>query len=58
MNEYISFSDQVFGEQSRQQIIYETCIQGLLEGTFEGYNATVLAYGQVKKSSIQENELN
>lgn len=26
--------------------IYRTCVQPLVEGFFEGYNATILAYGQ------------
>ncbi|XP_035660434.1 kinesin-like protein KIF21A isoform X4 [Branchiostoma floridae] len=38
--------DYVFDTNSQQERIYESCIQPLIEGCFEGYNATVLAYGQ------------
>ncbi|XP_066268294.1 kinesin-like protein KIF21A isoform X2 [Branchiostoma lanceolatum] len=38
--------DYVFDTNSYQERIYEACIQPLIEGCFEGYNATVLAYGQ------------
>ncbi|XP_078664558.1 kinesin-like protein KIF21A isoform X2 [Branchiostoma floridae x Branchiostoma belcheri] len=38
--------DYVFDTDSHQDRIYEACIQPLIEGCFEGYNATVLAYGQ------------
>jgi len=39
--------DHVFDQNSKQQAIYEQCVKELVDGTFEGYNATVLAYGQV-----------
>ncbi|CAJ0569772.1 unnamed protein product, partial [Mesorhabditis spiculigera] len=38
--------DNVFDTQSQQMEIYEKCIEKLVEGTFDGFNATVLAYGQ------------
>ncbi|XP_048356999.1 kinesin-like protein KIF21A isoform X3 [Sphaerodactylus townsendi] len=38
--------DYVFDIESRQEDIYVQCIEKLIEGCFEGYNATVFAYGQ------------
>ncbi|XP_060100739.1 kinesin-like protein KIF21A isoform X11 [Heteronotia binoei] len=38
--------DYVFDIESRQEEIYIHCIEKLIEGCFEGYNATVFAYGQ------------
>lgn len=38
--------DYVFDRESDQCGIYESCVNRLVEGTLEGYNATVLAYGQ------------
>ncbi|XP_041836673.1 kinesin-like protein KIF21B isoform X2 [Melanotaenia boesemani] len=38
--------DFVFDIDSEQQHIYQTCVYKLIEGCFEGYNATVFAYGQ------------
>ncbi|XP_028393675.1 kinesin-like protein KIF21A isoform X2 [Dendronephthya gigantea] len=38
--------DLVFDITSKQFEVYRDCIEGLIEGCFEGYNATVLAYGQ------------
>ncbi|KAG7472612.1 hypothetical protein MATL_G00110520 [Megalops atlanticus] len=38
--------DFVFDMGAQQQQIYSACVQKLVEGCFEGYNATVLAYGQ------------
>ncbi|XP_069905751.1 kinesin-like protein KIF21A isoform X20 [Oryctolagus cuniculus] len=38
--------DYVFDIDSQQQQIYTQCIEKLIEGCFEGYNATVFAYGQ------------
>nr|XP_056703205.1 kinesin-like protein KIF21A isoform X9 [Euleptes europaea] len=38
--------DYVFDIESRQEEIYIQCIEKLIEGCFEGYNATVFAYGQ------------
>ncbi|GLB33540.1 putative TRAFAC class myosin-kinesin ATPase superfamily protein [Lyophyllum shimeji] len=37
--------DKVFGHEARQQDVYEATAQPLLEGLFNGYNATVFAYG-------------
>lgn len=44
--------DYTFDTDSRQDTIYETCVKELVEGTFDGYNATVLAYGQVSFLNI------
>ncbi|NWY67027.1 KI21B protein, partial [Erithacus rubecula] len=38
--------DFVFDLDTWQERIYSTCMGKLIEGCFEGYNATVLAYGQ------------
>ncbi|XP_077026621.1 kinesin-like protein KIF21A isoform X2 [Tamandua tetradactyla] len=38
--------DYVFDIDSQQEQIYLQCIDKLIEGCFEGYNATVFAYGQ------------
>nr|XP_045584497.1 kinesin-like protein KIF21A [Procambarus clarkii] len=38
--------DYVFDMGTNQSQVYTTCVEGLVEGCFEGYNATVLAYGQ------------
>ncbi|XP_005570632.1 kinesin-like protein KIF21A isoform X18 [Macaca fascicularis] len=38
--------DYVFDIDSQQEQIYIQCIEKLIEGCFEGYNATVFAYGQ------------
>ncbi|XP_048222540.1 kinesin-like protein KIF21A isoform X2 [Perognathus longimembris pacificus] len=38
--------DYVFDIDSQQEQIYNQCIEKLIEGCFEGYNATVFAYGQ------------
>ncbi|KAM6437074.1 kinesin-like protein KIF21A isoform 4-T4 [Liasis olivaceus] len=38
--------DYVFDIESQQEEIYLQCIEKLIEGCFEGYNATVFAYGQ------------
>ncbi|XP_077451930.1 kinesin-like protein KIF21A isoform X4 [Stigmatopora argus] len=38
--------DYVFDMDSQQDAIYQTCTEKLIDGCFEGYNATVFAYGQ------------
>lgn len=37
--------DRVFNHEARQQDVYEATAQPLLKGLFDGYNATVFAYG-------------
>jgi len=37
--------DKVFNHEARQQDVYEATAQPLLKGLFDGYNATVFAYG-------------
>ncbi|KAG6911740.1 hypothetical protein DXG01_007990 [Tephrocybe rancida] len=37
--------DRVFGHEARQHEVYESTSQPLLKGLFDGYNATVFAYG-------------
>ncbi|XP_056413585.1 kinesin-like protein KIF21B isoform X2 [Hyla sarda] len=38
--------DYVFDMDTEQVKVYDICARGLVEGCFQGYNATVLAYGQ------------
>ncbi|XP_038561743.1 kinesin-like protein KIF21A isoform X2 [Micropterus salmoides] len=38
--------DYMFDMDSQQEDLYTTCTEKLIEGCFEGYNATVFAYGQ------------
>uniref|UniRef100_A0A3Q3N2D8 Kinesin family member 21A n=1 Tax=Mastacembelus armatus TaxID=205130 RepID=A0A3Q3N2D8_9TELE len=38
--------DYLFDMDSQQDAIYTTCTEKLIDGCFEGYNATVFAYGQ------------
>ena len=38
--------ENVFNESTKQHELYEICVQGMVEGCFRGYNATILAYGQ------------
>uniref|UniRef100_A0A8C7GBA3 Kinesin family member 21A n=1 Tax=Oncorhynchus kisutch TaxID=8019 RepID=A0A8C7GBA3_ONCKI len=38
--------DYVFDMDSQQESIYTHCTEKLIEGCFEGYNATIFAYGQ------------
>ncbi|XP_056603911.1 kinesin-like protein KIF21A isoform X1 [Triplophysa dalaica] len=38
--------DYVFDIDSQQEDIYCNCTENLIEGCFEGYNATIFAYGQ------------
>lgn len=39
--------DHVFGQRSTQGDVYAQAVRLLVDSFFEGYNATVLAYGQV-----------
>ncbi|XP_031162074.1 kinesin-like protein KIF21A [Sander lucioperca] len=38
--------DHVFDMDTQQESIYTHCTESLIEGCFEGYNATIFAYGQ------------
>ncbi|XP_076346255.1 kinesin-like protein KIF21A isoform X3 [Tachypleus tridentatus] len=38
--------DSVFDMPTLQETVYNTCVKNLINGCFEGYNATVFAYGQ------------
>nr|XP_055047095.1 kinesin-like protein KIF21A isoform X3 [Misgurnus anguillicaudatus] len=38
--------DYVLDMDSQQDVIYSNCTEKLIEGCFEGYNATIFAYGQ------------
>lgn len=37
-----------FEPSAHQQEVYETCVKMLVDAALDGYNATVLAYGQVR----------
>lgn len=39
--------DFVYDMDTQQEEIYLKCVEQLIDGCLEGYNATVLAYGQV-----------
>uniref|UniRef100_A0A915D946 Kinesin-like protein n=1 Tax=Ditylenchus dipsaci TaxID=166011 RepID=A0A915D946_9BILA len=45
VDKYFTF-DHVFDERTGQEEVFERCVKQLVEGTFDGYNATILAYGQ------------
>ncbi|CAD6199989.1 unnamed protein product [Caenorhabditis auriculariae] len=38
--------DYIFDQPTPQHAVFEGCVERLVEGLFDGYNATVLAYGQ------------
>ncbi|KAM7378053.1 hypothetical protein PAMA_013111 [Pampus argenteus] len=38
--------DYVFDMDTQQETIYSHCTESLIDGCFEGYNATIFAYGQ------------
>lgn len=38
--------DYLFDMDSHQDAIFTTCTEKLIDGCFEGYNATIFAYGQ------------
>jgi hypothetical protein len=38
--------DHVFGADTEQRDIYDTRVQALVDSCLEGYNATILAYGE------------
>ena len=42
--------DYVFGEESSQEQVFEEACAPLVQRCFQGYNATVFAYGQVRAS--------
>lgn len=44
--------DYVFDVESMQSDVYDKCVETLVEGALRGYNATVLAYGQVRRPRL------
>lgn len=44
--------DYVYDVSSLQSEIYGSCVERLVDGALKGYNATVLAYGQVNVLSM------
>ena len=41
--------DCILSSKTTQDEVYKRCVSGLVKGCFEGYNATVFAYGQTGK---------
>lgn len=37
--------DASFGQDSTQEAVFNRCVKNLVLGCFQGFNATVLAYG-------------
>ena len=46
VGEKIFMFDDLYDEHVTQRDVYRQCIASLIDGCFEGFNATVLAYGQ------------
>lgn len=44
--------DYLFDVDSTQSEIYQSCVERLVDGSMRGYNATVLAYGQVRPTGF------
>lgn len=38
--------DYVFGQETHQALVYDSCVSSLIPKLFEGFNVTILAYGQ------------
>lgn len=38
--------------------MYKTCVEPLVRGIFDGYNATVFAYGQTVRKSLLLEQIN
>lgn len=38
--------DGIYNENSSQEKVFVDCVSSLIDGCFEGYNATLFAYGQ------------
>lgn len=48
--------DEIFGSSATPlPAIFDKCVKPLVEGLFHGYNATVLAYGQVNTNQTLSN---
>jgi len=41
--------DHVYDQNTQQMIIFDDVVKKLVDGCLHGYNATVLAYGQVRR---------
>ena len=44
--------DRIFGFDSAQEQVYNTVAKPVVDGLFEGYNGTIIAYGQVRPCFI------
>lgn len=40
--------DYAFDERTTQAHLYDTCVRTLVTGLFDGFNATIFAYGQAR----------
>ena len=40
------YFDETFDDETSQESVYHTCAEELINRCFEGYNATIFAYGQ------------
>ncbi|KAL0484188.1 kinesin-like protein [Acrasis kona] len=40
------YYDHVFGPETKQSVVFNTCVSPILESWIEGYNGCILAYGQ------------
>ncbi|KAK6115934.1 hypothetical protein DH2020_008203 [Rehmannia glutinosa] len=51
---FVTF-DHVYGSTGSPSIeMYDECVSPLVDGLFQGYNATVLAYGQIHKEEVRD----
>lgn len=44
--------DAVFGSDSTQQSVYDSCAASVVGGCLEGYNGTIFAYGQTVRGDV------
>jgi len=42
----VDFTDHVFGDQVKNDDIFKTLVEPLVQKAVKGFNATILAYGQ------------
>ena len=43
--------DYIFDDDASQKVVYDSCVKPLLLNFVDGFNATILAYGQVIKKN-------
>jgi len=44
--------DYIFDDNATQKEVYTSCVRPLLMNFIDGFNATILAYGQVMKTQL------